>query len=279
MYFPGNLSKMASIYKIKTHSSTGARLARYRQLYLTVTCVLCGGLTAFGQAPATQPSHSVWQEMRNNPNLQFLASLFESKPVLSPMPVILPPASDVNACPVAALEKIDDPAALQLEAAGGSEGVVDVANMLPAAARALGLFQARVTKAGGTLIVKSAYRPYAYQKHLQDVWYKWMSDLRENRNPACQQLRAEVQAEFDMHHLIERQHPVAVSDHTRGIAFDATVALPVSKRGRRGGISLDRLARLVGLFRPAIAADPVHFKYQPQPVRTASVRRRIRASA
>jgi hypothetical protein len=180
----------------------------------------------------------------------------------------------VAVCSVAPLQPITDPAAQQLESqadmATGSS--VDVASMVPAAAHALNLFESKVTAVGGSMVLKSAYRPASYQKHLQDVWYKRM-DLKNNPEPGCQSLRAEVQQEFQRHHLIESQHPVAASDHTRGLAFDATVSLPQKARLGRRRLTLDSLAHLVGLSRPAIVADPVHFKYVGG-LRAASVRRR-----
>jgi hypothetical protein len=180
----------------------------------------------------------------------------------------------VAPCSVAPLEPVTDPDAQQLESqadvATGSS--VDLAGMAPAAATALNRFESKVTAVGGSMVLKSAYRPASYQKHLQDVWYKWM-DLKNNTDPGCQNLRAEVQREFQRHHLIESQHPVAASDHTRGLAFDATVSLPQNARLGRRRLTLDKLAHLVGLLRPAIAADPVHFKYVGG-LRAASVRRR-----
>ncbi len=167
----------------------------------------------------------------------------------------------VKECAVAPLDPVDDPDAQQLESANGSTAVVDVVHMLPEAARALERFAARVTGAGGTLRLQSAYRPASYQKHLQNVWYKWMVELRNNRDRACQALRAQVQEEFQRHQLIGSQHPVEVSDHTRGIAFDAIVALPRNAKTGRRRPTLDSLARLAGLLRPAIIADPVHFKW------------------
>lgn len=164
-----------------------------------------------------------------------------------------------GACSVSPLDPIDDPAAQHIEASLTS--TVDVDDMTPAMARALSRFQLNVEKVGGTVTLKSAYRPAAYQKHLQNVWYKWMNELRYNPEPGCQDLRAEVQLEFLRHRLIETQHPVAVSDHTRGLAFDATVDLPNHARLGRRRVNVDTLARLAGLRRPAIAADPVHFKY------------------
>jgi D-alanyl-D-alanine dipeptidase len=199
---------------------------------------LLAALAAFAQAPLSAQQTETEQSVVATPVPT--ASAFDAEP----------------GCPVAPLNPIDDAAAQQLEASTGTE-IVDIAHMIPAAARALNLFQSKVASLGGTLTLKSAFRPATYQKHLQDVWYKWMRELKNNHNSACQVLRAAVQDEFVQHRLIATQHPVAVSDHTRGLAFDATVILP--KIGHR--LSLDRLARLVGLSRPAIAADPVHFKF------------------
>lgn len=219
--------------------------------------------------PASEPSFSSWlTEVWQWPFLHVFAPLFESAPDAPPDALAAQPPLEAEnsplptgpACSVAPLDPIEDPAAQQLEALVGSQSVVDTSNMVPAASRALDRFQSVVVKAGGTIILKSAYRPASYQQHLQNVWYKWM-ELRNNHDPACQDLRAEVQDEFAGHHLIETQHPVAASDHTRGLAFDATVDLPSHARLGRRRATMDSLAHLAGFMRPAIAADPVHFKY------------------
>ena len=174
----------------------------------------------------------------------------------APEPEIVEP---VETCSVAPLDPIEDPAAQNLEASVGSN--IDTDDMKTEAARALDRFESNVAAAGGTIVLKSAYRPAAYQQHLQNVWYKWMDELRKNDEPGCQVLRSQVQEEFTRHHLIETQHPVAVSDHTRGLAFDATVDLPKQARLGRRRVTVDTLAHLAGLVRPAIVADPVHFKF------------------
>lgn len=219
--------------------------------------------------PFAQPRSSFEEFLLNLPVVRYFTSLFDWTPV-APTPDAVPAstvagtvAEAVAPCSVAALDPIEDPAAqaLEAESLNSTQGVVDVADMVPAAARALDRFQSKVQSVGGTMVLKSAYRPSAYQKHLQNVWYKWMDELRNNQEPACQALRAQVQEEFTRHHLIETQHPVAVSDHTRGLAFDATVDLPHSARVGRRRVTLDGLAHLAGLVRPAIVADPVHFKF------------------
>ena len=123
-------------------------------------------------------------------------------------------------------------------------------------AQALEKFRKLVMSAGGTFDLKSAYRPLAYQEHLQQVWFKWMRELRFNRQPGCQGLRAQVAEEFTRHKLMPTQMPVTDSDHTRGMAIDAAVA----KKRRVTSVSLDHLALLAGLKRPDVRRDPVHFK-------------------
>jgi hypothetical protein len=245
-----------------------------RMMTVVVLCV-CPSYADVGEQPAAssstqRPERSLasWlDELWELPLLHFFAPLFLPAPESLPSTSVpetaatAEPPQAIETCSVAPLDPIEDPAAKQLEASVGFDAVVDVSEMVPAAARALDRFESNVAGVGGTIILKSAYRPAAYQQHLQNVWYKWMKDLRYNRDSACQDLRAQVQDEFARHHLIETQHPVAVSDHTRGLAFDATVELPSHARLGRRHITLDSLARLAGLLRPAIAADPVHFKY------------------
>ncbi|MGA3240814.1 MAG: hypothetical protein ABSG03_31470 [Bryobacteraceae bacterium] len=214
------------------------------------------------------------------PLRQFFNSILQPKPASSGTTAPMIPATTAfqaePGCTVAPLDPIEETSAAQLEISGAN--VVDVNDMVSAAAVALGKFQDKVASVGGKMVLKSAYRPAAYQKHLQNVWYKWMSELKDNHDPACQILRSEVEEEFTRHRLIETQHPVAVSDHTRGLAFDATVDLPPKAKMGRRKVTLDGLARLAGLLRPAIMADPVHFKYLGLPnVHLLASRRRHNA--
>jgi len=168
-------------------------------------------------------------------------------------------ASPSPHCSVAPLPEIVDAEAVRFE----NEDGPDTGGLLPAMAQALERFRRLVTSAGGTFDLKSAYRPLAYQEHLQQVWFKWMRELRFNRQPGCQAMRAQVEDEFTRHKLMPTQMPVTDSDHTRGIAFDAAVMMPrvvVRTKKRRVSLSLDRLALMAGLRRPDIRRDPVHFK-------------------
>ncbi len=212
--------------------------------------------------PASVPQATLKREILD-PLRQFFDSMWASKPAANGMALPVAPTTTAfqaePGCSVAPLDPIEETSAAQLEISGAN--VVDINDMVPAAAVALGRFQTKVASVGGKMVLKSAYRPAAYQKHLQNVWYKWMSELKENHDPACQTLRSDVEEEFTRHRLIETQHPVAVSDHTRGLAFDATVDLPPKAKIGRRKVTLDSLARLAGLLRPAIVADPVHFKF------------------
>lgn len=162
-------------------------------------------------------------------------------------------------CSVAPLPDIDDADALAFERESETSSAVDLAGLRPAMARALEKFRHMVLAVGGSFDLKSAYRPPAYQEHLQQVWFKWM-ELRRNREAGCQLLRAEVSDEFSRHKLMESQKPVTASDHTLGLAFDAAVVLPRLARLQHRRVTLDRLAVLAGLRRPDILRDPVHFK-------------------
>jgi D-alanyl-D-alanine dipeptidase len=159
------------------------------------------------------------------------------------------------ACGVTPLLAIADDEALAFE--NGTSP--DTGDLRPAMAGALEKFQRLVSLVGGIFELKSAYRPPAYQAHLQAVWVKWMLELRNNPEPGCQMLRSQVGEEFARHCLLETQMPVTSSDHTRGLAFDATVILPRAAWLKKRRVSLDRLALLAGVQRPDILRDPVHF--------------------
>jgi hypothetical protein len=165
-------------------------------------------------------------------------------------------------CNVAPLPELRDEETVQFENSDGP----DTDGLSPEMTQALGKFRKLVASNGGSIDIKSAYRPIAYQEHLQQVWYKWMRELRFNHQPGCQALRAQVGEEFTRHKLMPTQIPVTDSDHTRGMAFDAAVMLPRPVRTKKRRVSVDYLARLAGLMRPDIRRDPVHFKLVAAPV-------------
>jgi hypothetical protein len=170
-----------------------------------------------------------------------------------------PTKAGLATCPVGSLSEISDPKALAFEE-GTKPPEQHVEGLTRRTLAALARLKHFVVSLGGVFTLRSAYRPATYQAHLQEVWDKWMRELRTNRDPECQALRASVQQEFERHSLIETQRPVDASDHTLGIAFDAEVALPAQARLRRRRVTVDLLARLSGLLRPDLFHDPVHFR-------------------
>ncbi len=165
----------------------------------------------------------------------------------------------VTGCKISPLTEIWDLNAQSFEKNADTEPV-DVDDLRPDAAQALDTFKGMVTSLGGRFELKSAYRPAAYQAHLHEVWVKWVKELRGNRSRACSALREEVGAEFARHQLLVKQQPVPVSDHVLGLAFDAAVGVPRGARLNGKRVSVDKLAALVGIKRPTIRRDPVHFK-------------------
>ena len=171
------------------------------------------------------------------------------------VPSFTPVAS--SNCSIAPLSPVFEPGAQAFE--DSTVSTVDTSGLTAATANALTRLQNLVASLGGHLELKSAYRPLAYQEHLQEVWDKARA-LRRTRQIGCAALRKEVTAEFTRHRLLVTQRPVSDSDHTRGVGIDASLVLPRGARVNRRRITLDRLALMVGFKRPDIRRDPVHFR-------------------
>jgi RHS repeat-associated protein len=169
---------------------------------------------------------------------------------IPPIEINLPASPQQQTCPVQPLSPITDPTAQSFE----NGNTIDTQHLTEPMRAGLACFQTAVTNAGGSFSLTSAYRPPAYQQHLQEVWDKW-HQLRDNHQPECAQTRQQVQAEFQRHGLQWRQgaRPVNNSAHERGEAIDVSITnLP---RGQ----DVDRLAGGCGLYRPSPQGDPVHF--------------------
>jgi hypothetical protein len=177
---------------------------------------------------------------------------------------------EIAACPVTPLQPLpsDDPVAQQFE----DGNVVDETNLTPEMQTALANFKNAIVAAGGhvvedtsgrTGLVKSAYRPPAYQLHLKEVFDKWQL-LKNISQPECAAIRTQVQNEFNRHGLgassISPAGPAGF--HPRGLAVD----LNINSTGLQAQTVLD-LANQNGLYRPArtVANDPVHFELRPPP--------------
>jgi hypothetical protein len=212
-------------------------------------CLVLGSflLSAQSDTPTAQQDTSHWLQSLLKIPIPKFATFVPSMPAAS---------AD---CSVAPLTPLWDPAAAVFEASADTMAVVDTTGLTEATAGALARLEQLVASLGGRLELKSAYRPVAYQEHLQEIWDK-MRVLRRNRQSGCKALRAEISAEFSRHRLLVTQRPVTDSDHTRGVGIDAALHLPPGARYNRRRISLDRLAQMVGFKRPDVRHDPVHFR-------------------
>jgi hypothetical protein len=202
--------------------------------------------------PAPQPEPTWLESLWKLPIFKWLSG-FEQAQVAPPEVAVAIPA--LPPCPVLPLQPVADTEAVLMEDGGST---LNLEGLTPRTNQALSRFERLVEARGGSFILTSAFRPATYQAHLRDVGHKWVDELKDNQNPSCFDLKAQVSAEFARHALLVSQHPVEVSDHTMGIGFDAAIAFPAMRKRRR--ISVDRIARLAGVSRPAIQRDPVHFR-------------------
>jgi hypothetical protein len=246
-------------------------LLRYSQLWRVSACLILTACFAAAHddhvpaesfsetadhsaAPVPEMPSSWFDRLWHTPLSWFLPDPLE----LAFVPLAAP---EVPPCMIEPLPRIHDAEALSFEAQVGEGAVVNLDGLTPATSRGLARFTSVVATAGGSIFLTSAYRPGAYQAHLQAVWDKWMMEMRGNVMPECATLRAAVEDEFVRHQLLETQRPVTFSDHTRGIGVDASVILPRNARLGRKRVGIDRLARLAGFRRPDVGRDPVHFRF------------------
>lgn len=231
-------------------------MAQCKDLWRVPACLILATCFAGTQTPLSAQSlePSLLDRLWTLPILSLFAPAVQ-EPITYEAPAPAPPP-----CLVEPLTEISDSEALEFEAAVGTAAVVNLEGLTTNTARALNRFEQLVASAGGRIVVKSAYRPATYQAHLQELWDKWMLELRHNNDEACAPLRAIVWDEFSRHDLLETQRPVSFSDHTRGMSFDAAVYLPRGARLGTRRVGLDGIARMAGVRRPAIGADPVHFR-------------------
>jgi len=225
------------------------RLKSIRSFGRVFACLAVGSCLAVAQQnlPSPETDNSHWLD-------RLLRIQIPKIPTFVPLQT-----SASSNCSVAPLSPVWDPGAAVFEAGAGTMAMVDTSGLTEATAGALARLEKLVASLGGRLELKSAYRPVAYQEHLQEVWDK-MRLLRRNRQAGCQAVRSEVASEFSRHRLLVTQRPVTDSDHTRGVGIDAALILPAGARIKRRRISLDRLAKMVGFKRPDVRHDPVHFR-------------------
>lgn len=142
-----------------------------------------------------------------------------------------------NTCPILPLEPyLPDPEPVDITAPNFKLGTQ------------LACMQNAIRASNGTSRVNSGYRSAPYNKHLQQVWDKWLELLRADQ-PECAAELATAENHKNAHELVAR--PANSSAHTRGEAFDLS-------SGLYDGI-LDVLGFGCGLRRPDPISDPPHF--------------------
>ena len=202
----------------RSHKTTGAQPLTSSRSARTCVCLPCprqfSWLSAQSDLPLPQQDTSHWLQSLLKIPIPKFATFVPSMPTAS-----FRIARSRRSTP------LWDPRPPSFEASADTMAVVDTSGLTEATAGALARLEQLVASIGGRLELKSAYRPSAYQEHLQEIWDK-MRALRRNRQTGCQALRAEISAEFSRHRLLVTQRPVTDSDHTRGVGIDAALVLP-----------------------------------------------------
>ncbi len=158
-------------------------------------------------------------------------------------------------CEVSPLTPITDAEALIFE--GGK--TVDLSKLDSDMTIAHQCVKKAVEAAGGELKVDSAYRPPAYQRHLLEVWNKWvLLNRARNNQPECQDLKKIVENEKLKHKLVA-QPASERGMHTKGKAIDMDAT----------GISTEKFLDIATgeeckLYRRMPIKDPVHFERKIQ---------------
>jgi hypothetical protein len=112
--------------------------------------------------------------------------------------------------------------------------------------------------AGGSLVVRSAYRTQSYQNHLAELYKKWKQLEPDTTTVECQDLRTQLRNHISYHSMdsLKASPPADAGNHPLGIAFDANWY---------GFTNIDELACQCGLYRPLKVSDKRHFVLQPCP--------------
>jgi len=168
-----------------------------RRLWCILASAAVSGGLAIAQTiespqPTSEESSSWMEAIWNLPVFRWIANL-DAPLFLLPEQPQQASAPALPPCWITPLAQITDEQALAFEQQTGP--VVNLDGLTPKTNRALERFESLVEARGGSIWLTSAYRPMAYQQHLRDVWYKWMYELKDNSDPSCADLRAQVRSE------------------------------------------------------------------------------------
>lgn len=130
------------------------------------------------------------------------------------------------------------------------------------------------TALGVTVQVNSAYRPYAYQKHLYDIVNKWVNQgLKDNTDTACRDIKVAIGREYTTHNLgTVVSLPSNCSVHTKGKAVDLQASpSPATPDSKIGNVRLADINAFMAshnisnLYWQGLSDDPVHFYLKNPP--------------
>ncbi len=149
-------------------------------------------------------------------------------------------------CPVPPLSPITDPASLEHENGVFSRSP-DMDRLNTATQQGAACIVNQTLALGQRATITSGFRPSPYQRHLREVWDKWML-LRNNSSEACQSTKESVRVEWERHRIVRQ--PGNTSNHSQGNAVDIA-GVPSA--------TADAIALACNMQRP-LADDPVHYE-------------------
>ncbi len=121
----------------------------------------------------------------------------------------------------------------------------------------------------------SFYRPYSYQFHLWEVWYKWIGDpninlrLKDNVDPLCATLKGKVGFEYGssrhgLGSIVSK--PGCTSTHVYGKGIDLNlISFPTIGASDFAALNTYMATNNIDLVWGALAGDPWHFTLKNPP--------------
>jgi hypothetical protein len=126
-------------------------------------------------------------------------------------------------CPVSPITPITDPDFEQYETGRYSDdGDPDLEHLTPGTAAGAQCIVREAHNARIEATITSGYRPAIYQTHIREVYDKWQL-LKDNQDPVCAEVKAQVLIEWDRHGPFAAQ-PGRTSRHSDGRAVDISLS-------------------------------------------------------
>lgn len=188
--------------------------------------------------------------------------VFTAFSVLGRCPPLLTPLDELNATLSG-----NDPDTIWQE---NNPNTPNTARLTPETAQAKLCIDDRIRVLGGTPVLTSAFRTEAYQRHLWEIYDRWIGDkktrrpgLNENTQPECAELKAKVKAQWDHHGLggLKTSPAFSAGRHPLGRALDYSRKSTINPlEGRGVNIANDVAAQCSGVTYPLPDVDKGHFE-------------------